>query len=238
MIALLCVLVSRVLTVTPSVRAAQPLGNKGNAEITGIVKDVDRASVAGSIVEFTSKKHHFAVAVGTDGAYAVHLTPGTYSVTARKPGFCDGHRAPFSIAANQKIEFDFVLLVNVQASDGGQPRDPGYYKEETLMNLGAKALPPLVQFGAREAKDGSIFYSSVTRHTLSHPHGTYVDERYPAIFTDDSLTLSANSLTFNPHKKSITGIGSVILQNGTAKKRGSKITVSFLNGRAVVTGVS
>ncbi|MHB8526681.1 MAG: carboxypeptidase-like regulatory domain-containing protein [Candidatus Acidiferrales bacterium] len=221
------------VTAFPQV-TVQKASDHGYAESSGTVKDVIGARIVGASVEFTSKTSHYSLTTGSDGTYSARLTPGIYSVTATKASFCDGHRASFSIVANQKVEIDFVLPYNMQASDGGFPRAAGCYNEDEPSMPRQGELRPLVLYGDREEKSsGEIVYSSLKRCVREYQSDT-TEERYPAIFTYDLLTLKADTLIFKPRDKSITGIGNVTLQNGTETQRGSTMTIRFRDGRREV----
>jgi hypothetical protein len=194
------------------------------AEVVGTVRDVTGASIAGATVEFISQGTHYTVTVSNVGGYAERLTPGTYSVTARAPYFCEEHRAAFSIAADQKAEFDFILPTGTTDTT---PRNDGCYKEDAP-DMGKGELHPLVLYGARSQKGAEIFYSGL-KHRFPR-----VNENYPAVFSCGLLTLQGDSLQFDSQAASITAIGSVALQNGVQTQHASEINIEFARGDVIV----
>ncbi|HKV27236.1 MAG TPA: hypothetical protein VJN90_03040 [Candidatus Acidoferrales bacterium] len=100
--------------------------------------------------------------------------------------------------------------------------------------MGKGEFHPLVVYGARTQKDGEILYSSLKRRYLPYPHGSYVNESYPAVFSYGLLTLQADSLLFDPRTKSITALGDVTLQNGVQTQHASKVSIEFAKGDPVV----
>lgn len=204
------------LQLTAPISSGQEVG-----EVVGTVQDAVGASIAGATVEFIGQGKHYLVTVGDVGGYAAQLTPGTYSVTARALYFCEEHRATFSIAANQKAEFDFILPVG--ATDT-RPQDDGCYKEDAP-DMGKGVLHSLVLYGARSQKGAELSYSGLKQD---------VNENYPTVFSYDLLTLRADRLVFDSQAKSITAIGSVTLQNGVQTQHASKINIEFANGDPVV----
>lgn len=213
------------LQLTAPISSGQEVG-----EVVGTVRDVVGASIAGATVEFISQGKHYTVTVSDVGGYATRLIPGTYSVTARALYFCKEHRATFSIAANQKAVFDFILPVGATDTT---PQDDSCYKEDAP-DMGEGELHSLVLYGARSQKGGQTFYLSLKQRSVLYENGLYVDGNYPAVFSYDLLTLQADRLVFDSQAKSITAIGNVTLQNGVQTQRASKINIEFARAAPLV----
>jgi len=197
------------------------------AEVVGTVQDATGVSIrVGATVEFVSQRTHYTVTVGDVGGYAQQLTPGTYSVTARARFFCEERRAAFSIAANQKAEFDFILPT---ATMDATPPNDGCYKEDAR-DLGKGELNPLVLYGARSQKGAEILYSGLKHRSLPQ-----INENYPVVFSYGLLTLQAETLLFDPYAKSITAVGDITLWNEAQKQRASKMRIEFAKDAPVVT---
>lgn len=215
----------------------RPSSGQEYAEASGTVRDAIGASIVGASVEFSSKANHYLLTIGNDGRYSVRLAPGTYRVTAKEARFCDGHRAPFSIAANQKVQIDFVLPIDTQASDSPISQDSSCYKEDEPTIASAGELRPLVLFGSEAQKSGVTYYSSLERHTLPYPNGSDVDERYPVVFSYGLMTLTADTVVYARRDESVTGIGNATLQNGAETRHGSKVSIAFSQGKIVATRI-
>jgi hypothetical protein len=220
-----------ILILTTFQQTDKKLGEGDQAEVDGIVTDMNSASVSGASVEFTSEcgKHTFLTS--ENGTYTLRVPPGTYKARISKFGFCDAHRGAFSLSESSKVQFDFQLLVcGTYDSEGiSNPSPPGRlpdrYQEEELYAPTTDGIWPLVKFGQREYRGDSVRYSGFEFH----------GKRHPAVYTYNLLTITADILLFSPKDNAIEGIGDVVWHDGNKARRGSKIRVSYAKGETEIT---
>lgn len=203
------------------------------AEVTGRVTNVRGGGVMNASVVFASEGHSLTIITAYDGSYLARLVPGTYEMSVRATGFYRMPRAAFTVAEGSRVEFDFELIVEVisdsvfvGSTDLPQqrkppPHDPYNYQKEYLGPTGAGKLRPLVLFGNRKSEIDSIKYTGLVRD----------GKQLPVIYTFDLLTVRADSLTYFPNENSMQGEGNVVFQDGEHTQRGSKIEISFRNGK-------
>lgn len=215
--------------------SASPAATAQQSEVKGMVTDGAGAGVVGASVVFTRGGQNVTVRTDSYGAYLASLPPGTYEMSVRASGFYEMERAAFNLSEGSEAEFDFELLVAVisdpaflNRGEPLQPRnltfhDPYNYQEQRLSAL-VTHLRPVVLFGGREAQDDSITYTGLFRD----------GKHLPVIYTYDLLTVKSQTLTYFPKDGSIRATGAVIFKDGEHTQHGSKIEVSFLNGKAQV----
>lgn len=223
-------LLTTLLVVASAHLSVPKSGDHESARVGGTVRDGLGAAIPGASMQFGNRESHYIVATDSYGTYSAELGPGVYTVDVIKPPFCKGDRAPVSVTTRQQLRIDFILPVNMAPSDSlpNSQKSIGCYKEEQIATLGTKRLWPLVLYGSRERKDSAIIYSGLKLRTREYPHGESVEERYPAIFTYDALTLTADQLVYRPSHRSIVGLRDVSLQGGTKPtQHGSKMVVVF-----------
>ena len=93
-----------------------PLRLPNNSSVTGTVKDPTGAVIPGvSVVVSNATNVSDPVKTDSDGRYVVNnLSPGSYEVEARAPGF-ETQQTPVTLIASQQASLNFVLPVG-QAS--------------------------------------------------------------------------------------------------------------------------
>ncbi len=186
------------------------LPEKSGAEVKGIVTDTNDSRVAGATVIFSAGSQSYPVETGEDGAYAIRLKPGTYTVSITHIGFCRSRRAGFVAKKGSQINFDFQLWVC--GSDGNN------FDFVELDSVTHTHLKPLVFFGE------------------SHPLGTsqvfdgpVLNQKYPVVLTYNLLTLRADKLTYERTKHMLWAEGHVEWQDGTNEGSGKHVQI-WLDG--------
>jgi hypothetical protein len=224
---------------TPSEGARQSPSDE--AVVTGTVTDVDGGRINGARVRVTDGDHVVRVQTTTNGDYAVHLTPGVYTVSVDSSGFCRSRRSAFSLKPGAHAKFDFELTVcgtmdpffPGQRAEDPYPelpkvRQPGQYGEEELKAIGPAGLRPLVMYGERQEGPESISYSSLIINEFN-------DTRMPVVYSYDLLTIRCDHLIYLPKDNSIEASGNVVWQDRSETRRGSKLSLSFRDGEPIVS---
>jgi len=126
-----------------------PLRLPNNSSVTGTVKDPTGAVVPGaSVVASNATKVSSPATTDSDGHYVVtNLSPGSYEVEVRAPGF-DTQQTPVTLIASQQTALNFVLSVGrasqsvtVEAAAGPSPSLPVVLQE--IAKPSAPSRPPL-----------------------------------------------------------------------------------------------
>ena len=94
--------------------ACSALGQVASSSLLGTVRDESSASVPGARVTVSHEGTGFsrAVVTGAEGVYQVEqLLPGSYLITAEKPGFQALKAGPVLLEVNQRARLDLVLKV-------------------------------------------------------------------------------------------------------------------------------
>jgi hypothetical protein len=205
----------------------------GPAEVKGRITNVVGGAVPGASIAFVSNgQKPITIEAERDGTYIARLQPGIYQMCVTAYNFYEMCRAAFSIGSGRQVQFSFQLLdvvfsdpvtigsTNPSQSSTPVPRDPYNYQQEFLAAV-PNGLQPLVLFGGREKRAESITYTGLVRH----------GKQLPVVYTYDLLTVRAQVLTYFPKDGSIQGTGNVTFEDGKQKQRGSKIEISFHDGR-------
>lgn len=181
------------------------------SEIRGVVTDLLGGKVAGAAVRFVRETNEYTVQTEEDGTYSIHLTPGSYTVSAYYLGFCPAERGNFDLKPNSALALDFELI---PCAIHGPPFARAYEKEE-LPELGPPGRRPLLQYGYRGG--------SPAKHIGLVQQGVYVRP----ILTYDVWTLRANSIYYNQALHRVEGEGNVTWQDGTTTRTGTYIMIDF-----------
>lgn len=222
--------IAAVLAVTGGYQTKPPTNAAEHATVQGIVTDPTGGSIRDAELHFTSNGRETVTRSSSDGTYEVNLTPGVYTVRVTLPAFCDGRRGEFSARAGATIYFTFPLIVcgwedgyTIDADGHTTPFSgtaPGGYAWEELPAVVPNGPKPMVLYGKREEKDGSIRYSTLV----------FANQRYSAVYTYDLQTVRATTFWYSPTDHSIVGTGNVLWQEGKTTKIGTRIEIKFLNG--------
>lgn len=206
------------------------------AQVTGLITDAAGAGVPRASVFFSSAGKKSTVVTDSYGTYAVHLQPGMYEMYVKAWGFYDMRRAAFSVAAGTKVNFDFKLLtavisdpVTTGRTDVTEPpnapiSDPYNYQQELLEFPIDNNARPLVLFGSREQHEGEILFRGLARD----------GKQLPVVYTYDLLTVSSETLTYFSKDGSVRGSGDVAFEDGQHARHGSRIDISFHDGKPEV----
>jgi hypothetical protein len=214
--------------------APQNIGTKPvereQAEVKGIVTDINGSRVPGASVEFTNPCGQFTSLTSEDGAYTLRVAPGTYKVRISKFGFCDAHRGAFSLRESSKVQFDFQLLAcgtydrEGISAPSSLTRLHDRYQEEELNAPTTDAIWPLVTYGKREHRGDSVRYSGFE----------FQGKRHPVVYTYNLLTITADILLYSQKDNTIEGIGDVVWHDGNQTRRGSRIRISYSKGETTI----
>lgn len=207
-------------------------GNQAQAEVKGAVTDTAGAGIAGASLAFTCKGRTVTVKTDSSGTYRVLLEPGIYQVSVKAFAFHQMRRAGFTLHEGDEVNFNFQLLTAVISDpvfrDGDVhsqaqnlvDHDPFNYQEDSLKAI-RDGLQPLVLYGHHEKRPDSVTYTGMVRD----------GKPQPVVYTYDLLTVKSQELTYFWKDGSIEGTGSVVLEDGKNIERGSKIKISFIDGR-------
>jgi len=83
-------------------------------QIAGTVRDPDQAAISGSQVILTNQQSKAKTTATTDGQGVYmfpSIPPGAYTVEANAAGFQSSVSPGLSVAAGQRVNFDFVLMI-------------------------------------------------------------------------------------------------------------------------------
>src|SRR6185437_9317732 len=201
------------------------------AEVKGTVTDTSGAGVVGASVAFAREGQSVTVKTDSYGTYRALLEPGSYEVSVKASGFYEMRRGAFTLREGDEGNFDFELLVAVISDPvfvdpadplrpQRAPRDPYNYQEQRLDVIAPNGLQPIVLFGGREERAGSVTYTGLLRD----------GRRLPIVYTYDLLTVRCETLTYFPKDRSVQGSGNVVFEDGEHTRRGSRIEISFHDG--------
>ncbi len=192
--------------------------------VRGVVKDPSAAAIANAEVFFLNDLQETATHTNSDGNYIARLSPGIYTIRIKSPGFYEERRGAFFARAGSEIKFDFILRAggNPDAHETGAGERN--YEWEELTAPAGDGLKPMVLYGKREQEGLSVRYSSLV----------FSGKQYPVVYTYDLLTVKASSLSYSMPDHSIVGTGSVVWEDGETSKLGSRIEVSFPEGKPQV----
>jgi carboxypeptidase family protein len=200
------------------------------AEVKGTVTDTSGAGILGASVAFARGGQSVTVKTDSYGTYRALLEAGSYEVSVKASGFYEMRRGPFILREGTDTKFDFqlvdvVISDRVVPADSSRPRtalrDPYNYQEQRLDVIAPNGLRPLVLFGGREERAGSVTYAGLLRD----------GKRLPVVYTYDLLTVRCETLTYFPKDGSVQGTGNVVFEDGERTQRGSKIEISFRDGK-------
>src|SRR5262250_1166860 len=85
-----------------------------NASLTGLIKDVNGAVIAGARVLIVNQATNISLETksGEDGYYTIaNLRPGIYEVTVEQQGFKRETRSALQLSVGQRARLDFALTV-------------------------------------------------------------------------------------------------------------------------------
>ncbi|HEX4154855.1 MAG TPA: carboxypeptidase-like regulatory domain-containing protein [Acidobacteriaceae bacterium] len=113
----------------------------GGTKLHGIVTDPDGDLIPGATVHLTpAKGPALTVKSGSDGTYAISVTPGTYSVVVSMPGFASYSMTNLTVPAVASTTLDFKLkigqtnqVVNVEANAIQLSVDPDSNASSTVL---------------------------------------------------------------------------------------------------------
>lgn len=187
----------------------------GHAEVSGIVTDIHGSLVTNADVEFQGKGGRHSSQTGSEGEYSIQLPSGVYTMEIRHYGFCRVRRGGFLLEAGSVVHFDTQL--HVCPSDSPTSR----YFYEDLDQVPSSPVRPLILFGDK-VPDGD----SSWRYTGPVLVGIGTNRVF---FTYNLLTITADSLVYDPKGQTVVASGHVLFQDGESTRKGSQVEVT-LNG--------
>lgn len=230
---LLILILLSALGTTHRPRGVDVHGKEQSTIVKGLVTDPNNSLVGGATIIFTRVDQHPIVITSSitadDGSYSIALEPGTYELSARRTGFCVERRASIRLHENLEVRIDFQLPVcayvhpvripipETSTKPFKLPGAAGGYGEEELSAISSTGLRPLILFGGREQRTGSIVY-----HGLA-----YGGNELLPVFTYNLTTLRSDILIYNSKDGSIEGIGNATWQDTKNTWQGKRIRLSI-----------
>jgi hypothetical protein len=207
-------------------------------EVRGVVSDLSGGRIRGAVLKFDGEEHEKDVQTAEDGTYKVELKPGKYQVLVSETGFIPGKRSAFILVDGAKVEVNFELEgctiadgYTIDANGHAVPfsKCVGELEQEELNEGTASRARPLLRFGKREERESLIVYSGLLRERPEYGIGGQLLDPYKvlAVLTYDLTTIKARTFTYSRRDRSISGMGSVVWEDGKNTRHGSEIEVNF-----------
>jgi hypothetical protein len=204
---------------------------ESEASVMGTVVDtVQAARITDAKVTLLGSGHKYETTTTPSGEYLLKLEPGVYEIRVTRPGFCDGGRAAFALEAGTKVTFDFELLqcgsvdpIRLHPEDGNGTTSPPphRYQREELNPVSPNFLRPVIFFGDRQENGDGVRYSALM----------LLDRHFPVVYTYNLLTIKSDTLIYSKTDNSVRATGNVSCDDGTNTKRGSKLDLTFRDGK-------
>jgi hypothetical protein len=201
------------------------------SNVQGSVSEiVTHGNLRNVVVTIRNEQQQFEVRSNFEGQYSAKVIPGTYGIYLEYPGFCELHRGPLVVKANDNLRFNFQLMVCPSDTDGK-------YKYFELERPPHSSIAPLVLFGnSGPAGEGvTEFTGPVLPFPSENPsegHGFALPpKQYQAWFTYNLLAIRCDKLTYNKLKHQIIGTGVVEIQTASGSQNGDRAEL-------VLSGVS
>lgn len=224
----LCIAHLLVLTMASS-RAYSQSPSNTQANLGGVVVDINQARIVNAKVILESGGQTTTVATKDDGSFEVRLLPGVYKAKVVATGFCPLTRANFELRSSDNVTLNFVLSdcalehALTFEKDRFKEESARYklpFKEESIDLLSALSLKLVVHFGKRSEKDGIIEYRGFE---LSNARPVGVTATY------NHITLQADIIRFERNSLRMEAHGNVLVEDGKQKLRGNSAIVKLTN---------
>jgi hypothetical protein len=204
---------------------------ESEASVMGTVVDTFQAArITDAKVTLLGSGHKYETTTTSSGEYLLKLEPGVYEIRVTRPGFCDGGRAAFALKAGTKVTFDFELLLcgsvdpirlHPEDGNGTTSSSPDRYQREELNPVSPNFLRPVIFFGDRQETGDGVRYSALT----------LLDRHFPVVYTYNLLTIKSDTLIYSKTDNSVRATGNVSFDDGINTKRGSKLDLTFRDGK-------
>jgi hypothetical protein len=199
------------------------------SNVQGSVSEiVTHGNVRNVAITIRNEQQKFEIRSDFEGQYSAKVVPGTYNIYLKYPGFCELHRGPFVVKANDNLRLNFQLMVC--------PSDmEGKYQYLELERVPHSNISRLVLFGnSRAAGEGVTEFTGpivpFPSENLAEDHALAAPlKRYQVWFTYNLLAIRCDKLAYNKFKHQVIGTGAVEVQTASGTQNGEHAEV-VLNG--------
>lgn len=189
-----------------------PAQQSDHATVSGLVQDVNGAFVTNADLDLDAAHTTYRVQTKSRGTYSIELPPGMYSMEIKHYGFCGMRRSEFILKPYAVVHFQTDLRVCPSDSVNSK------FSYEDLAAVPNSSLRPLILYGEKTPKGSGWKYTGPVLEAI----GTY-----PVVFTYNLLTITADSLIYDPKAQSVAASGHVAFQDGKTVQKGSSFEVTL-----------
>jgi len=219
---------------TPS-EPSQTDKEEARSVVVGTVTDGYGAVVPKTKVSFIQQGIATVVATSDAGEYEARLSPGAYSISTEKWGFCPLRRSELELRPSMKVRIDLSMVScgiadHVDVSVKGPIKrewashsPPHEYDSFPVRRAKGTALNLVIRYVSRVKVGSRVEYSGSQPPSSTEP--------VRVVVTYDVMTITADQVIFDKRRVELCARGNLVVQDGARINRPPSVTLRFQDGR-------